>query len=281
MKKIIFIALYTFTINAKAQTTLEHTYDSAGYYGVASNRQQLYVVKLEIDGDKFVFIDLFNKLVKFYNLNHTPWKTISFSAATDLNPTYNGQSITYISQHLFNTDNKIEFLYVDQGSSPSAITQIIDEDGIVLFTANNQAPFAWANAPQFQLPIYNTNAGTKMILSGGDNTDPKAYIYSLAGTLVAGIKDNSNNELNQLRTSFAYPNPTNSSTKIDYTLPNGINTGEIVFYDTQGKEVKRFNVDNTFNSLLISTEDLQSGIYYYNLQTTQGNSGAKKLITVK
>ncbi|MCE9538103.1 MAG: T9SS type A sorting domain-containing protein, partial [Bacteroidetes bacterium] len=78
-----------------------------------------------------------------------------------------------------------------------------------------------------------------------------------------------------------YPNPTNSSTKIDYTLPNGINKGEIVFYDTQGKEVKRFNVDNTFNSLEISTEDLRSGIYYYNLQTAQGNSGAKKLVTVK
>jgi hypothetical protein len=33
--------------------------------------------------------------------------------------------------------------------------------------------------------------------------------------------------------------------------------------------------------LQITTEDLQSGIYYYNLLTTQGNSGAKKLVTVK
>ena len=111
--------------------------------------------------------------------------------------------------------------------------------------------------------------------------DGKAYVYGLAGTLTEGIVANPNNTQNGLMASTAYPNPARSSTKIDYTLPNGVNKGEIVFYDTQGKEVKRFNVDNTFNSLQISTEDLQSGLYYYNLQTTQGISEAKKLVTIK
>lgn len=283
MKKIIFIALFAFTINVKAQITLEHTYDSAGYFFASTIYQQLYIVKLEVDGDKIVFVDRDKKLVRFYNLNHSPWKTISFSGATDLNTNANVQSIMYISQHLFDADDEIEFLYVDQNQPTAAITQVVNEDGSILFTANNQAPLVYTTAPQAQLPIYNTSAGTKMILSGGafNIGDGNAYFYGLAGTLANGIKGYTNNELNNLRTSMAYPNPTSSSTKIDYMLPKGINTGEIVFYDTQGKEVKRFNVDNTFNTLEISTEDLQSGIYYYNLQTTQGISEAKKLVTIK
>lgn len=282
MKKIIFIALIAFVSNAKAQITFEQAYDSAGQYG-SNSWQQFYMVKLEVDGDKFVFADKTNKLLKFYNLNHTPWKTISFATATDMNSSANVQNITYLSQHLFNTDDKIEFLYVDySGSNPPVfITHVINEDDAILFTANNQAPLLNASVPQDQRPIYNSSAGTKMILSGTASGDGKAYVYGLAGTLTASIKGYTEDGLKSLSTSMAYPNPTMSSTKIDYTLPNGANTGEIVFYDTQGKEVKRFNVDNTFNSLLISTEDLQSGLYYYNLQTTQGISGAKKLVTVK
>lgn len=279
MKKITFITLFAFALNANAQITLEHTYDSAGFNG-GVGRQQLYIVKLEVDGDKVVFADKTNKLVRFYNLNHTPWKTISYAAATQLNPS-NVQTIMYISQHLFNTDEKIEFLYVDQFGSSSSITQVINEDGNILFTANNQGPFFYPSAPQAQLPIYNTISGTKMILSGGVSTDANAYFYGLAGTLANGIIALPNNELNNIGTSMAYPNPTKYSTKIDYTLPKGVYKGEIVFYDTQGIEVKRFNVDNTFRTLMISTEDLQSGLYYYNLQTTQGNSEARKLVTIK
>ncbi len=67
--------------------------------------------------------------------------------------------------------------------------------------------------------------------------------------------------------SNAYPNPNNGSTKIDYILPNGVNEGEVVFYNLMGNEVKRFKVDRTFNTLLISTKDIAAGTYYYQLQT--------------
>ncbi|MBI5219458.1 MAG: T9SS type A sorting domain-containing protein [Bacteroidia bacterium] len=64
-------------------------------------------------------------------------------------------------------------------------------------------------------------------------------------------------------------------------LPNGINQGEIVFYDIQGKEIKRFKVDKTFNSLLISTADIPAGTYFYQLQTDAQNSGGKKMVVIK
>lgn len=279
MKKIIGILFFVSILNAKAQITLEQTYSSAGYN--STQRNQLYGLQLEVEGDKFIFIDRTNKVIKFYDLNHTLWKTISFAGATDVNPNGNSQPIMYISQHLFDLDDEIEFLYVDTNGPGNTVTQVINEDGSVLFTATNQAPYVFPTAPQEQVPIFNTNSGTKLILSGDSNSDFNAYMYSLGGTLITGIIADPNDDLATLRTSIPYPNPTSSSTKIDYTLPNGVNTGEIVFYDVQGKEVKRFTVDRMFTSITISTEELQSGVYYYSLQTVQGVSDGKKLVTIK
>lgn len=282
MKKIILfsIVLFAFTTKTNAQVTLEHTYDSAGALIAFPIYQQLYIVKLEVDGEKYVFVDRADKLLRFYNMNHSPWKTISFASTIDLNTGSNTQNIMYISQHLFNTDDQIEFLYgdLDQNNVYNFVTQIVNEDGSIMFTENNAGPWVKINFPAAQLPIYNTSVGTKMILSLSNGN---ANVYSLAGTLSAGIIAMPDNSQNNLMASMAYPNPTSSSTRIDYTLPNGVNKGEMVFYDTQGKEIKRFNVDRTFNNLTISTEDLQSGIYYYNLQTSFGNSEAKKLVTIK
>jgi N-acetylneuraminic acid mutarotase len=79
----------------------------------------------------------------------------------------------------------------------------------------------------------------------------------------------------------AYPNPTSNTTTIDYQLPSGNQQGEIVFYDLQGKEIKRFHLDNTSNSLLLSTSDLPAGTYYYHLQTANNTSAGKKLVVIK
>jgi hypothetical protein len=84
-----------------------------------------------------------------------------------------------------------------------------------------------------------------------------------------------------ISTSLAYPNPAIYTTRIDYTLPQGAHEGWLVFYNTEGQEVQRFQVDDTFTSIEVTTQDLSSGTYYYNLQTTQGVSGGKKLVTIR
>lgn len=278
MKKIIlFLLAIIWYFHSFPQLTLEHTYDDAGYYFSSSKPSSFYIVNLEVDGEKYVNVDRTTKQVKFYNLNHTVWKTISFTGGTDLNAAVNVMSILYISQHLFDTDDEIEFLYVDVNMN-DAVTQVINEDGSILFTANNEAPLVLGNVPQAQLPIYNTVLGAKMILSVNDG---RVRVYSLGGTLTAGIIGNPDNQFENFKTSLPYPNPSRSSTRIDFTLPKGIDTGQLVFYNMQGKEIKRFNVDKTFDSLLISTEDLQSGTYYFNLQTSLGNSETKKLVNIK
>ncbi len=71
MKKTLLIALIAFVTTAKAQITLEATYDTASYY--------LYIVNLEIDGDKYIKLqqgDSGKRFIYLYNLNHSLWKTI-------------------------------------------------------------------------------------------------------------------------------------------------------------------------------------------------------------
>ena len=278
MKNILLITLIAFSINAKAQITLEHTYDSAGVFFSNTGPQQLYIVNLEVSGEKIVFVDRVDKLVRFYNLNHTPWKTISFSAATDLWPNINEQSILYISQHLFNTDDAIEFMYVDYTESQDTIiTQIINEDGSILFTANQQAPAIITNVPQAQVPIYNTTSGTKLILSGKDG---KAYFYGLAGTLAAGIQESNAQLIQAQRGQFSnlYPNPSKGAVTLQYQLPEGVQEGELVLYNMQGTEVKRYKVDNTFKDMLLDNTQLTAGTYFYQLQTNKGEVGTKKMV---
>lgn len=78
------------------------------------------------------------------------------------------------------------------------------------------------------------------------------------------------------------PNPFSESTVIRYFIPEDLSgNAYYVFYDIQGKEIKNFKVDRTFNSLLISTSDIPSGTYYYQLQTNGQSSNGKKLIVIK
>jgi hypothetical protein len=102
----------------------------------------------------------------------------------------------------------------------------------------------------------------------------------LPGIYYPTVVYNHNQIDNQIGLSNSYPNPAIISTRIDYELPNGVNEGVIVFYNLQGNEVKRFKVDRTFNTLLISTKDIAAGTYYYQLQTSGESSGGKKMVVI-
>jgi len=278
MKKILFLALLAFGLTAKAQITLEHTYTSAS---LISGGNQLMFIKFEVSGERYVRVNRTGKTIDLYDLNHSLTKTISLN---NLPVDWYGriEDILYISENLFNTDSKIEFMniheYTDTAGNSQFVTNIYNEDGNLLFCDTGAVAMIRVNFEQQQMPIYNTSNGTKMILSCNNGN---GQVFSLPGTLSESIQEANNLLLAQSSISNAYPNPTNNSTQIDYKLPDGINEGEIVFYDLQGNEVKRFKVDRTFTTLLISTSDIKAGTYYYQLQTTEQNSEGKKLIVIK
>jgi hypothetical protein len=272
LKKILFSLFIIFTFNVKGQFTLEHIYDSASVVNTClGETEQLLIVNFEVSGHQYVKINRCGKVINVYNLSHALVKTISMSSFPSPGGPPMGD-VLYLSQHLFNSDSLIEFMYI------SAYTYVYDENGALLFF-DSCAPFVHLNFEQQQYPIYNTPNGTKMILSCNNN---QAKVFGLAGTLSTAIQIANQNLLKASNlVSNPHPNPTNNTTTIDYKIPDGFNQGEIVFYDLQGAEIKRFKVDKTFNSLLISTTDIPAGTYYYQLQTTGNTSAGKKMVVVK
>jgi hypothetical protein len=67
-------------------------------------------------------------------------------------------------------------------------------------------------------------------------------------------------------------------TTIDYKLPQGVQTAELIIQDLNGKEVRRYKVDNTFNNIILSNSDLSNGTYLYSLQANGTVLETKKII---
>jgi type IX secretion system substrate protein len=275
MKKIVFIAFIFFSINTKAQISFEFALDSASMYssGNPALGDELLMVNFEVLGDQYVRINRHGQNISIYNMSHALLKTISFSSFPQASSAGNYADMLYFSQHLFNTDSLIEFMYIANTGAP--YTGIYNENGTLLFSDTGLA-LIHVSFPSQQYPIYNTTSGTKMILS---YQNMQAKVFDLGGTLTTAI-DRVNNPTNT-GLGNAYPNPTANTTTIPYTLPSGTTQGQLVFYNTQGSEVKRFTVDNTFSSLLISTTDIPAGTYYYNLQISGDASATKKMVVVK
>ncbi len=279
MKKILLILLVSFSMKASAQLTLEHTYDSASVCNTCNgNINQLMMVNFEVSGERYVQINRCGGRLVTYDMNHTVVKNISLSflprdASNEIG------TILYLSENLFNLDAQMEFMYVYQNPTLGFYTtDIYNENGMLLFSENG-APLVLPNVPQQQCPIYNTSYGTKLILSYANG---QAKVFGLPGNLTTGIEAFNQNLLSSSNfISNPYPNPTNSTTRVEYTLPEGISEGELVFYDVAGNEVKRIHVDNSSDHLSISTSDISAGTYYYQLQTALKNSEGKKMVVIK
>jgi hypothetical protein len=276
--KILIIAMLLATM-AKAQISLLYICDSSStiVFGSNTNSNQLMMINFAVSGERYVNINREGKYISIYDLNHSLLKKISYAGfPLDYG---NFPQFLYISQNLFSSDTKIDFMYCFSPTSTTFFTNIYNEDGVILFS-DTGSPIVNASWAMQQWPIFNTSQGTEMILSYSNG---QAKIFSLPGTLTSGIQEANNNlmAIQAGRVSNAYPNPNNGSTKIDYTLPPGVNEGEIVFYNLMGNEVNRFKVDRTFNTLLISTKDIAAGTYYYQLQTAGESSGGKKMVVIK
>ena len=282
MKKIlVFFLIATWWANAEAQITLEHTYDSASTIAAVgpqgAEQSQLMIINFEVSGERYVRINKWGKTISVYDMNHSLLKTISLSSFPMSSSNQIGV-VLYFSEKLFDLDAGMEFMY---GVMTPTIfyTGIYNDDGSLIFS-DTCAPMILPNIPTQQYPIYNTSLGTKMILS---YPNMQAKVFSLPGTLTTGVQ-NGNEQLIQAQggaISNLYPNPTSGAVTLQYELPKGETSGEIVLYNQQGAEVKRYKVDDTFNDLILDNTQLPAGTYFYQLQTSKGAAGTKKMVVIK
>jgi|GEM_PF-872617 hypothetical protein len=305
MKPTLIVIIAAFiSIVTSAQIKFEHLY-------AYSSTQQLRIVHFSSSklGYKYAVFQQTGSstgTIQLYNLNHSLYKTITIPPSGQPKGTL---AVLYISDSLFNTTTAdIEYMLEDVDSTyylPHI--RIYNDSGTTLFSKDSVL-ITW-EAPQLPStePIFYTPNGYKMILSfiptGGSNVsfgpdvqtflsdDTSAYVYSLPGALpcnecsngvitgLIGPENNGGNNQGYLKNP--YPNPANNNVVIGYGLPEGINQGEIIFYNMSGQEIKQYTVDKTFNTLNISTTDLASGTYLYILKTAMGNVGSKKVIVIK
>ena len=285
-KLISFVLLLLFFFKIKSQITLESTYSNI------DDEENFGIITLDNSGKKYFKYEDDNYLLKLYNLDHSLYKSINFDITSiiDTNIYMNSDlnQVTYISENLFDTDNEVEFLfsyffYDNSGNNSVEGTVIFNEDGTIILNA----PDYLLENNEINTGIENTSNGTKMILFH-DNIN-NANVYNLPGRLtcsrpcsdstITGKKISHNKSL---ASDFkAYPNPTKDYINIEYELPNGARKGDIVFYDFQGREIKRYTVDRTFDHLKLKTDDLSKGMYIFNLQTTKGVSQSKKILKIE
>ncbi len=274
LTSIVFIIMII--INIKAQVvTLEHEYHPGN---IVSN--YLYAAQLEVSGTKYVLFNSTNGILMLYNLDHSIFKTISVPTTSIYNQIY------YISEHLFDLDNGIEYMLFS-GTTPAFI-KLYDEDGTLLWSESDCTPPCEVSTGGIDgrvKPIVNTDLGTKLIIHvqdtiAGNGHYSKIKVYNLLGTLTSAM-EKVNDPLLQSSEMNLYPNPSNEKVTIQYQLPQGEKTGAIILYDIYGKEIRKYKVDDTFNDILLDNSTLLSGTYFYQLITSKGAMGSKKMVVVK
>jgi hypothetical protein len=271
MKKLVILFALLFAIPISAQIVLEHTYDNVDvfrYVCVDSNELMYYT-----------FGQSGGLSVNIYLTDHSIYKTVNL-------PKLNGASyykvVDNFTRHLFNTDDKIEFLATSSNNN----VYILNEDGDSIFSCLNCYPNFPEGGAGYDLPqaVINTPTGAKMFLiEPYQGSERKMFVYSLPGKLPTSntklsVTDAPTIISSSSPSTSAYPNPSNGKIRVAYSLPEGLTTGELIITTTDGREVKRYRVGNMFNDILIEKSELANGAYFYSLVTERGQSEARKFV---
>lgn len=265
MKKIVYLVFLSSILssNVKGQIFSEAIYNSNPQLEHFNHMTSKWMV---VNGNN----------IYLYNLNHSLYTQI----VVPPQPYIFG--VQYVTDDLFDTDStNLEYMINAAGTGFGKFVKIYKANGTLLFVRDSAALYAE--------PIVVTDSGTKLRLQIM-NSPSYFQLYSLPGTLPCPMICGGSTVPGEIPTmiqenykdfSNPYPNPSNQQTHIPYQLPVGETTGEIIFYDLTGSEVKRYKVDKTFSELILTASDLAAGSYYYQLQTPYSKSEGKKLVVIK
>jgi carboxypeptidase T len=90
-----------------------------------------------------------------------------------------------------------------------------------------------------------------------------------------GINEINNNDFS---VSPCMPNPASDYTNINYNLPKGKNDADLVFTDATGRAVKKVVLNKNRSGIRIDLQNMQRGIYFYQIVSGDLRSSIQKLI---
>uniref|UniRef100_UPI00404B6BFC S8 family serine peptidase n=1 Tax=Flavobacterium sp. TaxID=239 RepID=UPI00404B6BFC len=174
-------------------------------------------------------------------------------------------------------------------------TPVLVNDLDVRLTRNNDVFFPWKLTPSFSSPIavkddnnvdpfekievLNPLAGIYTItVSHKNNLTGGSQDYSL---IVSGVDENLDNDSFENQNSIVlYPNPVNDVLNIANINHSDIKSISII--DMNGRVIINSSLFvNTNNNIVISTVNLQSGVYFLQIQDTKGMMTHHKFIKAK
>jgi len=229
--------------------------------------------ELEKDGSVFYIMDVTGEKCRIYKPGYQLWKTISIDVPKDHWLT----DIQYVSQHLFNTDDKIEMLvvyyeYIQTSTSYYYVytTRVVDEQGLVLLDVPKGA---------YSLIKNTKDAGTKLMVYEIDYSvfpyPVKTHVYGIPGVLMG----EGNMQLSHAETTVgnAWPNPSDGNFTLNYNIPGQPRESWFILYNLEGAEILREPVSPQGDNLKISRPELPAGQYIYRIITPNYQSKGKKI----
>ena len=288
MKKVIFfIAIMLIaSYSSNAQMTLAASYPMSGI-------TESEIVDLSISGKKILTVNhqvLSSDTLYFYNMDYSFWKKIILPvipghrvAGANLYDNGGGLgaiNVFYPSETLYNSDSFLEVgaFYYNTLSSISTF-YVINENGVLVDSITNVS----TNTAKFS--VFETSPG---VFKATIPTINGVSIYDLPGTIPCnacgsylGIAKTEKQKAENNIITQPQPNPSSSEVKITFTLPEGVNHGELVLYNSNGQKLKVFEVDNRFGFIMLDNSRLPSGVYYYNIVANGAISSTQKMVLVR
>lgn len=234
---ILFLSGLLFFINSYSQAVLEHTYNGTYVYKPTYLEQSGWVYPTRS------FTSSVNEIV-LNRTDHTYFKTIPLNIPNG----YIFSSLLNISDHLFNSDDKIEVLYscVDQQTFIDYSIKLVNEDGVIV------QDFGTAQGAE----IYQINGDYKMITY--NNNDAISRVYNLPGVMTFTESASFNEDVVSV-----YPNPC-----VDYiiftlnNLKGNANSHLINIKSLKGESIDQLTIDSGKN-IVYNTYKLTNGLYLY------------------
>jgi hypothetical protein len=257
MKAIFFSIVLSsvFTI-LSAQLTLEHSYNYSGT-----------LTEIEKNEYKYFVQDVPQSQCRIYNEDHTLYKTINLEVPSG----YTLNDTKFVSKYLFNSDDKVELLYIYIKTTMlegERIYQyglrVVDEIGTVLLNLNN--------------------GGYAELKKGSDGMKLLAYqyiyfdsyyliytnVYELGGSMKTVVAENEPG-LN------IYPNPASDMITITMDPWTQINNGQVMITDMSGHTVNKALIQSGNNICRLETAWMSPGSYVLSVLSKEQIIGSEKI----
>lgn len=180
MRKTLLTGFLFFTILSFGQIELEHTYNA----GLITR------IKLEYSGEKYYLFDNATNELKFFNADHSLWKTIVLEAPPSWPPP--STFVLHVSEAEINPDTNLEIIYSYYNSLNNSFeSKVVSEDGTVLLLIPDASSVA----------LSKIQGQTTKLISKNTNFDTISKVYAIPGLTLEHIYTNGNIKRIQLETS--------------------------------------------------------------------------------